>query len=150
MIDKQRNKSPRGITLIELMVVLALVSLAVAVVVPAFSNALDSFNFRNTSKRIESAFRQAQAEARIGQQPVWATYEEGTLTFRSAGDTRRIDLPSGLSVATPDGEDVLFLFLPSGQTIGPASLLLSNTRQRTDSIMIPSLFSRAGAQEELR
>jgi type II secretion system protein H len=61
---KQNSKScQRGYTLMEMMVVLALIAIAAALVVPSIAHGYGSFELRLTASSLSSAFKQARMHA---------------------------------------------------------------------------------------
>jgi len=61
-----RSRSPRGFTLVELLVVLAMLALMVALVPPAFERLRESMQYRDTLRRVLGDLRTARQEA-VGQ-----------------------------------------------------------------------------------
>ena len=133
-----------GITLIELMVVMAILTFVTAIVTPSFSRQLDNFAVRSTGKRLVTMFRRAQLEAKVNQTAIWAVYENRRFVFHR-GDAvfQSLELPPGVNVVprAPDQSNVLvFSFLPSGQTVGPAAFSISNARGREGTVRFGGLL----------
>ena len=142
-MDRSRP-GPPGITLIELVVVMALLTFITAIVTPAFSRQLDNFAVRSTGKRLVIMFRRAQVEAKVNQTAIWAVYENRRFVFHR-GDSvfQSLELPQGVSVvprAADQSNVLVFSFLPSGQTVGPAAFSISNTRGREGTVRFGGLL----------
>ena len=133
-----------GITLIELVVVMALLTFVTAIVTPSFSRQLDNFAVRSTGKRLVTLFRRAQVEAKVNQTPIWAVYESRRFVFyRGPSIFQSLELPQGVNVvprATDQSDELVFSFLPSGQTVGPSSFSISNARGREGTVRFGGLL----------
>ena len=130
-------KTPRasGITLIELVIVMALLSLAAALVGPAVGAGLDNMALRSMGRRLISVFRQVQANARTSQETLAVRVENGQIAVVSARGLPRI-LNLNPAIRVGSGEDVTYLFLGSGQIVGPEHLNLENRRGRIVTITL--------------
>jgi len=133
-----------GITLIELVVVMALLTFVTAIVTPSFSRQLDNFAVRSTGKRLVTMFRRAQVEAKVNQTAIWAVYENRRFVFHRGGAVfQSLELPQGVNVvprATDQSNVLVFSFLASGQTVGPAEFSLSNARGREGTVRLGGLL----------
>src|SRR5262245_13780077 len=133
-----------GITLIELVVVMALLTFITAIVTPSFSRQLDNFAVRSTGKRLVTMFRRAQVEAKVNQTPIWAVYENRRFVFhRGQAIFQSFELPQGVNVVPRPGEqrdELVFSFLPSGQTVGPVAFSISNARGREGTVRFGGLL----------
>ena len=133
-----------GITLIELVVVMALLTFVTAIVTPSFSRQLDNFAVRSTGKRLVIMFRRAQVEAKVNQTAIWAVYENRRFVFHRGGAVfQSLELPQGVNVvprATDQSNVLVFSFLASGQTVGPAEFSLSNARGREGTVRLGGLL----------
>jgi Tfp pilus assembly protein FimT len=133
-----------GITLIELVVVMALLTFVAAIVTPSFSRQLDNFAVRSTGKQLVTMFRRAQVEAKVNQTPIWAVYENRRFVFhRGQSVFQSLELPLGVNVvprAADQSTELVFSFLPSGQTVGPAAFSISNARGRQGTLRFGGLL----------
>jgi prepilin-type N-terminal cleavage/methylation domain-containing protein len=123
-------------TLIEVLVVLVLIAIFTGVVGPSIANRLDNLELQVTASRLAVQFRSAQVAARAGQAPVAAVYSDHE--FRFFKGTRQIgsfQLPSAISPGSQTGS-MPYLFLPSGQIIGPEEMVLWNQRDKSTKIHI--------------
>lgn len=119
------RKFIRGITLIELIVVLSIVGLAIIVASPPLLKVIDRFALDSTGHQLVTAFRTARNEARLGQQELLGTFS-GDEFVLVRGDQRvtRIKLPGRVEVQII-GKQAEYSFLPSGQILGGERLELT-------------------------
>ena len=132
-----------GITLIELVVVMALLTFITAIVTPSFSRQLDNFAVRSTGKRLVTMFRRAQVEAKVNQTAIWAVYEQRRFVFhRGQAIFQSLELPQGIKVVpgTAGEDELVFSFLPSGQTVGPPAVSISNAHGREGTVRFGGLL----------
>src|SRR6185369_3762293 len=115
-ISSVGRASNRGVTLIELMVVMSIVGLIVAVSAPSVGAGLDSVRLRTASSSIASFLNAAVNHAERRQQAVAVTIspKENRLTAFSnqPGFERELILPDGIAIEQPDA--VLNLILLPG------------------------------------
>jgi prepilin-type N-terminal cleavage/methylation domain-containing protein len=118
----------RGITLIEMLIVMALIALVVGMAAPSLSSGLDSLRLRSTSDAMIGFFNTALARAETRQQVVeiLVSPQEGTLTATSAdqGFKKRLEITTPIKILAvrpslaPDGDDQgqtrRFLVYPGG------------------------------------
>jgi prepilin-type N-terminal cleavage/methylation domain-containing protein len=113
----------RGVTLIEMLVVVALVSLLVGVTFPSVASGVETLRLNAASDAMVSFFNEALNRAERRQEPVEITVlrRERALSLRAGAFERRIELPQGItieSVQPPSAGDEdaprTFLLLPGG------------------------------------
>jgi prepilin-type N-terminal cleavage/methylation domain-containing protein len=123
-----------GVTLLELVIVMAILSLAMALVAPRFGNWSDEWTLRSAAERVAQTVRYARTRALFEQSYYVVEIEPGTRLVRvfnpASGFSRGFTLPRGVKV--DDGEDpsppvVRFLLPPSG-VVEERNLWLSNRR----------------------
>ncbi len=117
-----------GISLIETLVVVALVALAAAFVGPSIGAGLENMTLRSTGRQIVSVLRRTQADARMRQESLAVRVEDGEAVLIGAGSSRRTALDASIRIG--DGAPVTYLLLGSGQIVGPERLELENRRGR--------------------
>jgi prepilin-type N-terminal cleavage/methylation domain-containing protein len=124
---KIRILSASGITLIELLLVMALLSLAAAFVGPAVGAGLDSMALRSTGLGVVSTLRKVQSDARRGQK-TRAVRAAGSRLVSVSDDGAEdiLEFESGVRVA--GGEEATYMVFGSGQIAGPQELELENSR----------------------
>ncbi len=126
------GRNVRGITLIEMLVVLVVIGLAASVAGPAISRRFDTIALQTTATELAAQLRRAQAVARADQLPIAMTYSDHTFRFWKVEKAVAFyDLPPSIS---PASEIPTYVFLPSGQILGANSLDLQNDRGRKISI----------------
>ncbi len=124
-----------GITLIELLIVMSLLSLAAAFAGPAVGAGLDSMSLRSTVLRVASNFRKVQADARAQQRTLAIRVANGELVLVSDdGASRVLELNPGITLAGAD--ESTYLFYGSGQISGPARLEFENRRGRRMALLV--------------
>ena len=121
-----------GISLIETLVVVALVALAAAFVGPSIGAGLENMTLRSTGRQIVSVLRRTQADARMRQETLAVRVEDGEAVLLSAGSSRRTALDASIRIG--DGAPVTYVLLGSGQIVGPERLELENRRGRRGAV----------------
>jgi prepilin-type N-terminal cleavage/methylation domain-containing protein len=120
----------KGITLVEVMVVMVLIAILSGIVGPAIARRFENLSLQTNATQLAAQFRRAQAQARITQAPIAATYSDHAFHFLSG--TKEIGsfpLASSIRPIFENGLDT-FLLLPSGQIAGPEHLQLLNQNGR--------------------
>jgi type II secretory pathway pseudopilin PulG len=122
------------VTLLELVIVLAILSLAVSLVAPRFGNWSDEWALRSAAERVAQTVRYARARALFEQSYYVVEIEPGAHLVRvfnpTSGFLRGFALPRGVTV--DDGKDpsppVVRLLLPPSGVVEERNLWLSNRR----------------------
>src|SRR4051812_14081084 len=132
------NRSNRGVTLMELLVVMAIVGLIVAVSAPSVGAGIDSVRLASTSDSISSFLNSAVNHAERRQQPVEVIIspKEGRLAAYSnePGYKREMVLPDGISIEavlpkiTEEPEGVRRLILMPGASVPGIGIQFANRR----------------------
>src|SRR6202140_4986681 len=96
------GKTESGITLVELVVVVALISVIVGISFPAISSGVDSLRLNAATNSVVSFFNTGLSRAERRQQVVEITISkpENTLSMRSTdpGFSRKLEMPEGVSI----------------------------------------------------
>jgi prepilin-type N-terminal cleavage/methylation domain-containing protein len=119
------GKTERGVTLIELMVVVLLISLMVSISVPAVTSGIDSLRLNAATRSVVSFVNSGLNRAGRRQQVVEITISKGenSLTMRTAdpGFIQKLELPQGISITRvlpeiPENPDAprSFMLYPGG------------------------------------
>ena len=131
---RQPRSQEAGVTLLELMIVLAILALAVSLVAPRFGRWSDEWTLRSAAERVAQTLRYARTRALFEQSYYVVEIDPGTHLVRvfnpASGFLRGFALPRG--VAVDDGEHppppvMRVLFPPSG-VVEERTLWLSNQR----------------------
>jgi len=99
-----------GVTLIEMLVVVAVIGIVVGVSIPSVSAGLDSVRLASTGDAIASFLNGAVTHAERSEQPVEVviSLKDGTISADGAdGFTRRFQVPQGITMdkVLPDGDN---------------------------------------------
>jgi type II secretion system protein H len=125
-----RGRNERGMTLIEILVVMVLLAFLAGLVGPSIGRGLDKLLLQRTASELVARFRKAAAVARAAQTPVAVTYGNHEFRFFKNSD-RLADFRLPASIAPASGsETATFLFLPSGQIVGAEHLQLHDEHGR--------------------
>jgi prepilin-type N-terminal cleavage/methylation domain-containing protein len=127
----------RGVTLMEMMLVTALIAVMVGVGFPAVSSGVDSLRLSSATDAVASFLNAAlnRAERRQQVMEVTISREQNQLTLRSTepGFLRELTMPAGVTITRilPDdhhaGQDRHILLYPGG-TVPRIGVELTNTR----------------------
>jgi prepilin-type N-terminal cleavage/methylation domain-containing protein len=127
----------RGVTLIELIVVLAILGIAMALVGPTTQRVVERFSLDSTGHQLVSAFRMARHDARLGQREVLGKLSGDEFVFlRGERRLKTIKLPRNVEVQSGERE-AAYSFLGSGQILGPERLQLVSGRYHGVLILGP-------------
>jgi prepilin-type N-terminal cleavage/methylation domain-containing protein len=127
------GNNQRGVTLIEMMVVVAVIGIMVAVTAPAISAGLDSVRLNTATNSVASFVNTAVTKAERKQQAVELVISAGGIKFYSVepGSDRELKLPEGVRVETvlpkTDEEERRLILLP-GAAIPGIGIQLINSR----------------------
>jgi prepilin-type N-terminal cleavage/methylation domain-containing protein len=117
------NVDRRGVTLIEMLIVVMIIGLIASVSFPAVSSGLDSLRLASASDSLVSFLNAGlnRAERRQEAVEVAISTRDNTLTLTSASLSRKLEMTSGVTieqVLPPLPEEIegprLFLLLPGG------------------------------------
>jgi len=129
-----RRAPEAGVTLLELVIVLAILSLAVSLVAPRFGTWSDEWTLRGAAERVAQTLRYARTRALFEQSYYVVEIEPESRLVRvfspASGFLRAFTLPRGVRVddgAIPKLDVLRIMFPPSG-VMEERSLWLSNRR----------------------
>jgi type II secretion system protein H len=143
--DRERNAS-RGVTLLELLIVVVLASILLSLVFPSIRAGMGTMALRSSAQRLAAAARFARDQAIYRQRPFLLEIngETGTVSvLDSDGGSRSFELPAEVRVgsASPfetDGTSRIqsFLFPSDGSSV-PFRVILESSRRRVEVRMDP-------------
>jgi prepilin-type N-terminal cleavage/methylation domain-containing protein len=122
------GRSESGVTLMELLIVVAIAGAMATLVLPAFSSGLDNLRLAQASDSVAAFLNGALNRAERRQQVIEVSVapRENAIAMRSADNVfvRKLDLPDGVHI---DGEPRQLLLLP-GSVFPRFGVQLSNRR----------------------
>jgi prepilin-type N-terminal cleavage/methylation domain-containing protein len=135
------ERSHAGVTLIEMMVVVALISLMVGISFPAITSGIDSLRLKAATNSVVSFLDAGLSRAERRQQVIEITISkpDNSIEMRSSepGFSRRLQMPEGVSIVqvlpqltdNPESFEVArTFFLYPGGTVPPLGVQLINRR----------------------
>lgn len=147
-VDSQRLSKSRGFTLLELLVVLVIASLAISLVGPAFQRLLPSLQLEAESRKLVAMLRHARSQAILSGDPVAISQDaDGGLRLSYRPQVYRLPAHLSLTLAAGSGQgDTVagmpqILFYPRGDSSG-GSLELKQEAGRSELISVDWLSGR--------
>ena len=145
-MDVSKVRGSNGVTLVELLLVLAVLSIALSIVTPSFNVAYETWVLRNVSRRTVALFRFASDAARHNGGDIAGYYDDNRVVLLQNGSIlRAIDIQASVLVSPqkPHGA----VFLPTGQIVSSQQFVLENSRGRKASITFGPLPGQVGLKE---
>jgi prepilin-type N-terminal cleavage/methylation domain-containing protein len=127
-IDKNTTvRNNRGITVMELMVVIALVAILATIAMPNFTATLPRLRLSDAARQIATDLQQIRMRAIAQNIPHQIAFSTSTYVLQRCNgpctdDSGAIELPTGITVTTP----VSAQFEPRGTAAAAATIALSN------------------------
>jgi prepilin-type N-terminal cleavage/methylation domain-containing protein len=139
----------RGITLVEVLVVLVILSVAFGLVVPAMSANYDNWVLRSAGRRTVGLFRFASMTARREGTDVAGYYDGSAMVLLQRGSVlKRLEVPA--SIAVSPGKSRAAMFLPTGQIIASEPFVFENSRGRRMVLEVGPLPGQIRTKETMR
>jgi prepilin-type N-terminal cleavage/methylation domain-containing protein len=133
----------KGVTLIELVVVFAIIAIGAVLMVPNLRPWIDNYRLRSATRDITSTLRVAQMKAVSNNLDYRVSFDVGAGTYilqRNTGggffpDGATQTLPTGISIVLPGNNPVTFS--PNSSSNG-GTIQLSNTKNTKKITVLPS------------
>ncbi|MBI4471640.1 MAG: type II secretion system protein, partial [Acidobacteria bacterium] len=136
-----------GITLVEVLVVMVILSIALSIVAPSISNGYERWSLRSTGRRVLAVFRSASYTARRDGFNLAGYYQDHRLVLvRDGSVVERVEIPDSITVRQERSGAVIFL--SSGQIIGNQEFVLENGRGRRVRIRFGPIPGQLSMMEE--
>jgi len=146
---RQPQSREAGVTLLELVIVLAILALAVSLVAPRFGNWSDEWTLRSAAERVAQTLRYARTRALFEQSYYVVEIEPATHLVRlfnpTSGFLRGYTLPRGVTIGggeNPPPSVMRILFPPSG-VVEERDLWLSNRRRSRYTVHMSFLLGNS-------
>ena len=137
----------RGVTLVEILVVLVIMAIALSIVTPSLGNTYQNWMLRSTGRRAAALFRFAADAARQYGTDIACYYSGHNLVaLRNGSVVKRLDIPVFISVQ-PEKSNGIFA-LPTGQIVGAERVVLQTDRGRKLTIKFGPLPGQVRTTEE--
>ena len=138
-----------GVTLVEILVVLVIISIALSIVFPSLGNTYENWTLRSTARQAAALFRLASETARRDGAVVSCYYGEHNLVFFRAGSIlKELAIPASMTVRPQKPQGAVFL--PSGQILAPEKFTFENGRGRKMTIAFGPMAGQISTREEMR
>jgi len=149
------SSAKRGVTLLEMMVVVTLIALLASLAFPSVSSGLDSLRLRSASDSILALLDTAADRAERRQQPVQVVVspKENSITVRSADlvFVRRLELANTIhitgvmpGIAPPDGNRQ-FIIYPGG-TVPAIGIVIATAEGHRRTVSIDPITGMAQSE----
>jgi prepilin-type N-terminal cleavage/methylation domain-containing protein len=145
-VGRIKVRGSNGVTLVELLVVLVILSIALSIVTPSFNVAYETWVLRTVSRRAVALFRFAADTARHNGGDIAGYYDDHRLVLLQNGSIlRAIDIPASVFVSPQKPRGAIFL--PTGQIVSSQQFVLENSRGEKASITFGPLPGQVGLKE---
>lgn len=136
MLPRANDIADAGISLVEMLVVLAIVAMAVALVAPNTSGPARTLELETIADDLATRLREARTRAIVRSAAVNVDFDVSAKRYAATGDTRPVQMPSDVgltltmarSVLTESGGARLTFFPDGSATGGDISLARANRR----------------------
>ena len=140
------SDNSKGVTLVELLVVLVLVSIALSIVMPSFGKTYETWVLRSVSRKTVVLFRFASDTARRHGSDIAGYYDDHRLVLLENGSVlKAMDIPGSVLVSPQKPRGVIFL--STGQIVSSQQFVLEDNRGRKTSITFGPLPGQVGLKE---
>ena len=134
----------RGFSLVELMLILAVVGLVLGIALPRLSSAMDQIEVASAANHVLAAHRRARIMAVLRGEVLVLTVDPNALLIRTRGQASSLWSEEGPSAARVllDGPPRQFTFSPEGLTLGLSNATVQLTRGSATRTIVISRLGR--------
>jgi prepilin-type N-terminal cleavage/methylation domain-containing protein len=140
------NSGQTGVTLVELLVVMVILSVALTIVTPSMTRSYDAWTLRSTGQRTVALFRFASDAARRDGKNIAGYYSNHRLVLlRDNSILKEVEIPPSITIQPekPGGA----VFLSSGQIVETQPFVLQNDRGRKITVEVGPLPGQVALKE---
>jgi len=126
----------RGVTLLELVIVISLIAILTAIVMPMFGGGVSTTELRSAARQIAAGLRTARSEALAQRRETFLVLDVAGKRFKVDQDPREHKLPAGLELKLFTAQNDLvdattgaIRFFPDGGSNGGRITLAAGTRK---------------------
>ena len=126
----------RGVTLLELLIVMALMAILAGVVMPMFGGGVSTTELRSSARQIAAGLRSARSEALAQRRETFLVLDVAGKRFKVDQDPREHKLPSGVDLKLFTAQNDLvdastgaIRFFPDGGSNGGRITIAAGTRK---------------------
>jgi len=148
-MPRTRTHDQAGVTLMELLFVLVILSIALTTVAPSMANSYENWKLRSAGQRTVALFRFASDVARRDGTDLAGYYSDHRVVLlRNGSIFKQLDIPASITVRPerPRGA----VFLPTGQIIVSEPFVLENDRGRRVIVETGPLPGQVHSKEAMR
>ena len=95
----------RGVTLVEMMAVVAIIGLMIAITLPSATSGLDSVRLSSSTQSVAAFLNSASNLSQRRQIPVEVTIQSNEMAMFGQGLDRHLKLPEGIAISAAGGEE---------------------------------------------
>jgi prepilin-type N-terminal cleavage/methylation domain-containing protein len=124
-------RGPKGVTLIELVVVMAIVGIMALFMAPAIGEWMDNFRIRQAARDIASTLQQAKMQAISTRQARTVTFTPADGTYQITPGGSVMQISRGVTIAATDFTGNAIQFSTTGTSSSPSStagIYINNTK----------------------
>ena len=139
----------RGITLVELLVVMVILSIALGLVAPSMANSYQSWQLRSAGRRTAALFRYASDLARRDGTDLAGYYSDHRfVVLRKGSVLKTLEIPASLNVKPEKPKGAVFL--STGQILAGGPFVIENEKGRRMIVEVGPLPGQVNSKESAR
>ena len=147
------HRGERGITLIELVVVMAIIAIGAVLVAPNIGSWIPNYRLRSATRDVVSTLRTAQMKAISNNTTYQVAFTQGTGTYILQYQTTAGFVPDGVAQTLPPGIIISTITFPgnnaqfnTNSTASTGSITLKNAKGSTKQITLTTATGRVNVQ----